>query len=55
MRVERIRGGEVDKLQRCAHAEEYDPGLLAWFTDADKARMLQAYVTVKRHRLILRR
>jgi hypothetical protein len=55
MRVERIKGGEISKLQRCIHAEEYYPGLLARFADADKARMLQAYVTVKRHRLILRR
>ena len=55
MRVERIKGGEIDKLQRCIRAEEYYTGLLAWFTDADKARMLQAGVTVKRHRLILRR
>lgn len=54
-RVERIKGGEIDKLQRGIQAEEYHPALLAWFTDADKARMLQAYVTVKQHRLILRR
>jgi len=53
-RFEPIKSGEspgydVQNTRRNATLDQ----VLAWFTGADKASMLQAYVTPQQHRLIL--
>ena len=56
VRFERIKGGELPSYDAQNTPENATLGrltVLAWFMGADKASMLQAYVTSQRHRLIL--